>query len=80
VVVVERGGEVEIAVRDDGAGFDVDAPTGGFGLTGIRERISLAGGLLEIISSGRGTAVLATLPSREERRDSARSRRATRSF
>ncbi len=63
VVVVERGGEVEIAVRDDGAGFDVDAPTGGFGLTGMRERISLAGGRLEIISSGQGTAVLASVPS-----------------
>jgi signal transduction histidine kinase len=63
VVVVERGGEVEIAVRDDGGGFDVDAPTGGFGLTGMRERISLAGGRLEIISSGHGTAVLASVPS-----------------
>jgi signal transduction histidine kinase len=63
VVIVERGGEVEIAVRDDGAGFDVDAPTGGFGLTGMRERISLAGGRLEIISSGQGTAVLASVPS-----------------
>ncbi|MGZ4229145.1 MAG: sensor histidine kinase [Solirubrobacteraceae bacterium] len=63
VVVVERGGEVEIAVRDDDTGFDVDAPTGGFGLTGMRERISLAGGRLEIISSGQGTAVLASVPS-----------------
>jgi signal transduction histidine kinase len=63
VVVVERGGEVDIAVRDDGTGFDVDAPTGGFGLTGMRERISLAGGRLEIISSGQGTAVLASVPS-----------------
>jgi two-component system, NarL family, sensor histidine kinase DevS len=67
VVVVERGGEVEIAVRDDGAGFDVDAPTGGFGLTGMRERISLAGGRLEIISSGHGTAVLASVPSARAR-------------
>ncbi|MGZ4255414.1 MAG: sensor histidine kinase [Solirubrobacteraceae bacterium] len=63
VVVVERGGEVEIAGRDDGTGFDVDAPTGGFGLTGMRERISPAGGRLEIISSGQGTAVLASVPS-----------------
>jgi signal transduction histidine kinase len=63
VVIVERGGEVEIAVRDDGTGFDVEAPTGGFGLTGMRERISLAGGRLQIISSERGTAVLASIPS-----------------
>ena len=39
-------------------GFDVEAPTGGFGLTGIRERISLAGGRLEILSSEHGTSVL----------------------
>jgi signal transduction histidine kinase len=63
VVVVERGAEVEITVRDDGTGFAVDAPTAGFGLTGMRERISLAGGRLEIISSGHGTAVLASVPS-----------------
>ena len=63
VVVVEHAGEVEIAIRDDGQGFDVDAPTGGFGLTGIRERISLAGGRLEILSSEHGTAVLASVPT-----------------
>ena len=67
VVIVERAGEVDIAVRDDGAGFDVDAPTSGFGLTGMRERISLAGGRLEIISSGQGTAVLASVPSQRAR-------------
>jgi signal transduction histidine kinase len=63
VVVVEHAGEVEIAIRDDGQGFDVDAPTGGFGLTGIRERISLAGGRLEILSSKHGTSVLASVPT-----------------
>jgi signal transduction histidine kinase len=63
VVVVQREGDVEIAIRDDGRGFDVAAPTEGFGLTGIRERISLAGGRLEIVSSDSGTAVLASLPS-----------------
>jgi signal transduction histidine kinase len=50
-------------LHDETLGFDVDAPTGGFGLTGMRERISLAGGRLEIISSGHGTAVLASVPS-----------------
>jgi signal transduction histidine kinase len=63
VAVVERHGEVEIAIRDDGRGFDVSAPTGGFGLTGIRERVALAGGRLEIVSSCEGTAVLASLPA-----------------
>jgi signal transduction histidine kinase len=63
VVVAERHDEIEIVVRDDGCGFDVSAPTSGFGLTGIRERVSLAGGELEIVSSGHGTAVLASLPA-----------------
>ncbi len=69
VVVAERHGEVEIAVRDDGRGFDAFAPTSGFGLTGIRERVSMAGGDLEIVSSPDGTAVLASLPSAPDGRD-----------
>ena len=63
VIVAQRRGGIEIAVRDDGRGFDASAPTSGFGLIGIRERVSIAGGELEIVSSPDGTAVLASLPS-----------------
>ncbi|MDQ6842183.1 MAG: GAF domain-containing protein [Actinomycetota bacterium] len=63
VEVSERGDQLRIAIRDDGRGFDVGAPSDGFGLSGIRERISLAGGQLEISSSSSGTEIEAVLPS-----------------
>lgn len=59
----ERGG-VRIAVRDDGRGFDPSTPSDGFGLCGMRERVELFGGSLEIGSSiGEGTEVRATIPA-----------------
>jgi signal transduction histidine kinase len=63
VEVVERDSEVHIAIRDDGVGFDPDAPSSGFGLTGMRERIALAGGTLGITSSDAGTTIEARIPS-----------------
>lgn len=62
--VLERGpGAVEITVRDDGRGFDPSATNGGFGLIGMRERVELAGGELQIEATpGEGTSVSATIP------------------
>lgn len=62
VEVIRAGEEVRIEIEDDGKGFDVEEPAAGFGLTGMRERISLAGGRLEIKSSPAGTTILASLP------------------
>lgn len=57
-----RDGGVEVIVRDDGQGFDPDAPREGFGLTGMRERVGLCDGTLEIESApGAGTTVRAWL-------------------
>jgi signal transduction histidine kinase len=55
---------VRIDVTDDGRGFDPDARVEGFGLIGMRERVSLAHGRLEIESAAGRTAVRATLPLR----------------
>ena len=63
VEVVEHDEEVRVVVRDDGDGFDTDAPSSGFGLTGMRERVALTGGRLEITSSDDGTTICAELPS-----------------
>jgi len=49
-------------VSDDGCGFAADSLSGGFGLTGMRERILIAGGTLAIDSSELGTTLTATLP------------------
>ncbi len=61
VSVHESGSEVEVEVEDDGAGFDSHAASSGFGLAGMRERASLAGGELSITSGERGTVVRACL-------------------
>ena len=59
---------VRVTVRDDGQGFTPDqaqarAQAGHLGLIGLRERVALAGGELEVDSEpGRGTAVVFALP------------------
>ena len=59
VSVSRQDGEVRLRVADDGAGFDADEPTAGFGLVGMRERAVLMGGTLDVFSSRRGTVVSA---------------------
>ncbi|MFI9008234.1 sensor histidine kinase [Actinosynnema sp. NPDC053489] len=55
---------VTLDVRDDGAGFDPEAHTDGFGLVGMRQRVSrLAGALVVESEPGGGTAVSASVPA-----------------
>ncbi|MEP6481949.1 MAG: sensor histidine kinase [Rhodoglobus sp.] len=56
-------GKPTLAVRDNGTGFDLAASTGGFGLSGMRDRLSLVGGSLDVASSPTGTTLTATLPA-----------------
>jgi signal transduction histidine kinase len=52
---------VRLRVEDDGVG--ADAPRGGFGLIGLRERAELCGGTVSIASArGRGFLVEVELP------------------
>ncbi len=53
---------VEIEVEDDGIGFDAEKATPGFGLAGMGERVSLAGGSVDVRSGGAGTTVSVSLP------------------
>ena len=62
VAVGESDGELQVEVQDDGKGFDPEAASQGFGLEGMRERVSLAGGTLSITPGERGTLVRARLP------------------
>jgi signal transduction histidine kinase len=64
IEVTERDGFVEVAVADDGIGFDPGAGVSGFGLTGMRERVALAAGELDIQTAPGGTTVRARLPAR----------------
>ena len=69
-VILEREGDaLRIIVEDDGRGFDGDAALRGtaargrFGLLGMRERLAIVGGTLDIESQpGSGTAIYARVP------------------
>ncbi len=64
VDVSEDGESLRVRVSDEGRGFDPAAPTEGFGLVGMRERVELAGGTLELRSApGEGTTIVAVLPA-----------------
>ncbi len=66
VRIAETDGQLDVAVRDDGSGFEPSAPHTGFGLTGMRERVEMLGGTLAVESSeaGLGTLVRASIPAR----------------
>jgi signal transduction histidine kinase len=56
---------ITVRVEDDGRGFDLSTIKRGFGLTGMRERVELAGGELTIEGrEGGGTLIRAKLPVR----------------
>jgi len=69
-VVVELSREPQgacLTVTDDGCGFDPalvqPRPDGGWGLIGLRERMALLGGQLEVITApGAGTQIMAQVP------------------
>jgi len=66
VSVRQEGGRIEIAIHDDGGGFDPAASSGGRGLTGMRERIELLGGRIDVTSApGDGTEIAASVPLSE---------------
>jgi signal transduction histidine kinase len=71
IEVLATAGEIQLTVRDDGAGFDPLESTAGFGLTSMRERVSLVGGELDITSGSDGTRIRAKLPSEPSVRQTA---------
>jgi signal transduction histidine kinase len=64
VAVTRSGGFVSVVVEDDGTGFDPDAPTTGrLGLLGMRERVELVRGEIDVESRpGAGTTVAVQIP------------------
>jgi signal transduction histidine kinase len=67
IVEDEDRGDVRIAIRDDGGGFDPNGESPGYGLSGMRERVELLGGSIELRSApGKGTEIHAMVPSARE--------------
>lgn len=63
VTVAPHGEGIGMTVRDDGVGFDPSAARTGFGLDGISDRATLAGGSVEVDSvPGRGSVLTILLP------------------
>lgn len=63
VVVQLTGDTARLEVTDDGRGFAPDAAAAGFGLLGMRERVHLVAGSVDVESSpGAGTRVTVTVP------------------
>ena len=63
VEVIEGATTIQVSIRDDGTGFDPATRTEGFGVVGMRERVALLHGTLEIESApGHGTTVRCALP------------------
>jgi signal transduction histidine kinase len=66
LTVKGEGDSVELVLRDDGDGFDSDAPSpeGHFGLTMMRERALVGGGSFSLASSeGEGTTITVRFPT-----------------
>jgi signal transduction histidine kinase len=64
--VEQKDDEVEMTLRDDGVGFDVEAPgpEGHYGMTMMRERATVGGGTFAIQSApGEGTTITVRFPT-----------------
>jgi signal transduction histidine kinase len=73
VEIDESEESLRVRIIDEGRGFDPEVRSEGFGLIGMRERVTLAGGSLDLQSSpGGGTTVTAILPTRHREEPSSR--------
>ncbi len=64
VILHAKPGKVAVVIEDDGRGFSTDGETGrgGLGLLGMRERVALVGGHVEVESSSSGTTIVVQVP------------------
>ena len=64
VLLHARPGRVAVVIEDDGRGLAEGDGTGdGIGLVGMRERVALVGGRLELESSANGTTIVVEVPT-----------------
>jgi len=63
LVLQSKPGRVSAVIEDDGRGFSTEEERdGGLGLVGMRERVALVGGRVEIESSSAGTTIVVEVP------------------
>jgi signal transduction histidine kinase len=62
ITLVATPSELSLRVSDNGSGFDPADVRHGYGLSGMRERLALVGGTLDLESGEEGTTLLVTLP------------------
>ena len=64
IVIAQRGNGIRVVVEDDGRGFVADdVRDDALGVIGMRERVALVGGTLEVESApGAGTTIAAYVP------------------
>ncbi len=63
IVLARKNGNAVAVIEDDGSGFDPDAARDGSGIEGMRERIALLDGRLQIDSArGSGTTLVVEIP------------------
>ena len=74
IAINRVSGVLRLTIEDNGPGLMRAAPnsdgrprTGGLGLAGMRERLGLIGGLLEIESTTKGVTIFARIPLDQER-------------
>jgi signal transduction histidine kinase len=71
IAINDTDGAITVTIADNGAGFDPAVRTRGFGLAGMRERVGLLYGTLDVESApGEGTTVTARFPKLQEARAS----------
>ena len=64
---ISPGSTIQLMVRDNGRGFDPDQPRRGFGLLGIRERVTGLGGRFALHSHpGEGVSLEVSIPCGEK--------------
>lgn len=66
IEVKQSNGNLHASIKDNGCGFDTDAPQQGFGLLSIQERVRSLAGSIRIESSPAGTTLLIQFPLKPE--------------
>jgi signal transduction histidine kinase len=64
LVLAAAPDSIRLTVADNGSGFDSGSSPAGFGLAGMRERLALVAGSLDLTSGKKGTTLVVTLPVR----------------